>query len=275
MTEPSSPTPQNSNVRLMAVAVGVGILAVILVNVYVSREREGRREREITIYRLNRSLSIGDKLKARDVDAFVIPRTYAQAFGNAVTDEPGVDKERRTVRNWLGKRLIQPAPQNSVLTYSLFSETGSAAGQLMPKKGFRLVALPVKSRTLVGALKPGAYVDIEAPFRTGGTVPRVMPVLEFVEVLALGTRTVNDEAEATSRRRSRQFRTITIQVRPWEATYLSMIEKLAAGDFELHLRNPDDPEYPKIKSPSINREVLNILSKAVGGRLPGPALVEP
>lgn len=267
---PTASSPQRTNVRLLAIALGLALVAVVLVNVYIGLERRGRRERSFTVFVLNRSVAPGDKLRRNDVDARLVPESFRSAFAKAVSAD--------SLANLVGEaqRFRRPAPRGDLLAHDLFASDEQRLTPLAPRSGRRLVALGVSSRSASGALVPGTVVDIEAPFATGGRVPIVLPVMEQVKVLAVGHRTVMDDADAEAAGRARplrSFRTITIEVEPWDATYLSMIDKLKVGDFELHVRNATDQAYPKTDAPRINPEVMQLLQKGLGGPLPGPAIV--
>ena len=114
---------------------------------------------------------------------------------------------------------------------------------------------------LPGNLQPGMFVDIEAPFSVVDGGSTVLPVMEYVRVLAVGNVSIVDQ-ESTRGGRPRNpgsYRTISIEVEPNQATDLSMIQKIAIGDFELHLRNPADQSTPKIRAGGINPEVLRLI----------------
>jgi hypothetical protein len=72
------------------------------------------------------------------------------------------------------------------------------------------------------------------------------------------------EHTARSARRNRSLiRKITIEVEPHLATTLSMIEKIAIGDFELRLRNPDDAtrRLKGVPPGQINPQLVDLLNE--------------
>jgi hypothetical protein len=103
-------------------------------------------------------------------------------------------------------------------------------------------------------------VDLEAPFQTAQGVVTVLPVMENVQVVALGTQTVFDEDLGRPERSPRSFQNITIQVKPEEATQLANISRMMLGNYDVQLRNPGDEAMVKIRTGTINPEVLDLLN---------------
>lgn len=259
---PQSPAPSGS-MTLVVIAIVLALLAVVLVNIYVANERDDLAGNKIAIYHLNESVKAGDKLAHKQVERHLIPKEYADEFDQAVSKEKIDEKIAE------GARFARPVQNGRLLKYEHFI-TDEGTGLPSVSKGMRLVALPVDSRTAPGALKPGVTVDIEAPFNVGGRIPMVYPVMEYVRVRAVGRRTVEDQREGGGRRTVRSFRTISIEVEPWQANHLSMIEKLAVGEFVLHIRGVTDTDkYPKTKTPGINSQVIKLIEAALGRPLPG------
>ena len=256
---PSAANPPSGNVKLVIVAVVLAVLAVILVNVFIGLDRSGRTGKEIEIYRLNVSVRPGDKFNSSmDVTAHLVNEKYRNGLGKGLI----VGVQELANRN--GKRFLRQAEENTVLTHSLFTEAGDTPMLLTPNMDMRLIPIAVNSRKAPGLLRPGSYVDIEAPFNIGGRIPLVLPVMEKVKVWAVGRRVLGED----NSRAVRGYQTITIEVKPTTATQLSMVEKLAVGNFELHLRDPADNEYPKTGGADINPRVIELVEKALGRSLP-------
>ena len=250
----STQTPPGSN-RMVIIAAVVALAAVIVVNLYVAMVKRQVNQGQFTVYKLTTALKPGDKLKEKDVIAVPMPKKYRGSFEGMVLEEPGSGNASLTAQ--LGSRIKVPARRNQFLTYDLFTNPGDVPLDTKISPNMRLVALPVNPRTLPGNLQPGMNVDIEALF-PGGTL-NVMPVMENVEVFSVGSRSIADE-ETTAGRTSRSFSTISLQVTPEEATNLEKIKKLVLGDFELHLRNPNDNSTPNIPDGGINPAVLRLLN---------------
>jgi Flp pilus assembly protein CpaB len=253
--------------RLVVVALLLAILAVIVTNFYIERIRRQVAESSFDVYVLTRAVRPGVELSEKDVKRIAVPEKFEQAF----TDLAYVDEEALQLRLADKEVFQRSADAGEIVTFRLFVPPVGRDLDRNITDGWRLVSLPVNNRTIPGALQEGMYVDIEAPFHTGGAAPVTMPVMERVKVIALGTNTVYDEDDSSRRRGSRSFRNITIEVTPAEATQLSNVQRIAAGEFELHLRNPSDTQRPKIDVPGINPEVLQLINRTTRQQSGGPA----
>lgn len=257
-TNPSQPAPGGA--KLVIVAGVLALLAVIVLNFYIAHIRREIAASSFTVFVLNRSVQPGEVIKKTFVNEVRVPLSFRESLNSLGL----VDDVSLTNRITSQQRFEQGAPAGSMLTFDLFNApSGRRDLDRNITDGKRLVSLPVNSRTVPGALREGMMVDIEAPFNVGGALPVTMPVMERVKVIAVGSRTIYDD-EATQGRGSRPsgtFHTITIEVDPLDATHLSDIQRLAVGGFEIHLRNPADPSNPKIKSGSINPEVVEMIDR--------------
>lgn len=259
---PPHPSPLGG-AKLVVVALLLGLAAVILNYFYVRGVREAESESSIRIYVLTRSLRAGDRIKERDVNAVSLPYRFEQSF----RDIGAVNES-----DWKGdinKQVQRPVKEGSILRREDFQPPTEARDldiEITPN--MRRVSLPVNSRTISGMLRAGMWVDIEAPFQTGGALPTILPVLERVKVIAVGTQVVGEDDAAGRSRTPTSYHTITIEVTPQDATNLAMIERLAAGDFEIQIRNPGDTKYVKIPPPSgdsgINPAVMDLLRVRLG-----------
>jgi Flp pilus assembly protein CpaB len=261
MTQFNAPSNQDTgNARLVLVALGLALLAVVLTNLYIEYVRRQVDEKSITVYLLTRTVQPGDRISRQDVDARRFPASFKEGFdAMGAMDDPGLD-----IRINGREPFRRSASQGELLTYRLFEAPAEREVDKRVARGKRAYSLPVNARTAPGGLREGMYVDIEAPFHIGGAVV-VLPIMERMQVFALGTRTAFDDPDVGGRFNV-NYRNITIQVEPQEATQLSMIERLAAGEFELHLRNPADMDAPKIPGGGINPRVIELLDRLVVDR---------
>jgi Flp pilus assembly protein CpaB len=262
---PTAPTQKPAGgTTLILTSLGLALAAVIVTNVYIAQIKKQVQGDSFTVYRLTRPVTVGHRLGKQDIQAVQVPNEYQDSFRGFV-DTKGLDAR-------IGDTIKREADQNEFLRYSMFLQPdGAGAGDASNiTQGMRWVKIPVNSRSLPGALKPGMLVDIEAPFDLGGTIFTVMPVMERVKILALGSITEADEASgASAARLTGGFRTITVELSPEEATQMVMVKLAAAGEFELLLRNPSDVELRKIKRGGINPDVLELVQQR--SRNPAPA----
>jgi Flp pilus assembly protein CpaB len=254
---PSTQAPPGSN-RLVIIAAAVALAAVIVVNIYVAMVKRQVHEGQFTVYRLTTTLKPGDKLSDKDVKAVPMPKRYRDSFDGMVLEESGGGDASLTAQ--LGLRVKVAARHNQFLTYDLFTNPNDVPLDTKINPNMRLVALPVNPRTLPGSLTPGMSVDIEAQF-PGGSI-NILPVMENIEVFSVGSLSIADDENAG--RGQRNFTTISLQVTPEEATSLDKIKKMVIGDFELHLRNPNDNSTPKIPDGGINPQVLRLIDRNPG-----------
>jgi len=250
----SSGTPGSN--RHVIIALVLALVAVVLVNLYVAMIKRQAHEGEFVVYKLVTSYKPGQKLSKKDVKPVNIPQRFMDSFEGAVMEESSDDHQALTAL--VGSRLLSPARRNQFLTHDLFTDPHLTEMDTRITPNMRLVPLPVNPRTLPGSLQPGMFVDIEAQF-PGGSL-NVLPVMERVEVFAVGSRTVRGDA-SSNRRSQRSFTSISIQVSPDDATSLEKIKKLVIGDFELHMRNPADNTTPKIPEGGINPQVLKLIDR--------------
>lgn len=251
---PSHQPPQGGSAKLLIIALILGVVTVLANLAYLEMVKSNARQRVFKVYQLIRPVKAGRTVQRDDIEAIELPETVRAGFdGMGAIFEDGLPTR-------LGREALQEnVAQGQLLTYSLFqlSKDRRVDEQIAMDK--RWVSLPINSRTVPGALRVGMYVDIEAPFNTGGAYPQIMPVMERMQIQALGVTTIADTG--ASDRPGRNFQTITIEVTPAEATELATIQRVIAGDFELQPRNPKDEKRVKIPMGGINPAVMSLMAK--------------
>lgn len=248
------PSQQGGSAKLLWIALALGIIAVLANMAYIQIIRKQTQQDVFTIYTFVRPIKAGRTIQRDDLKALQLPESVRSGLIDA-----GIVPEEN-LPNRLGRETLQEdVAQGELLTYRLFQNTRGNRVDDRITRDMRWISLPINSRTVPGALRVGMYVDIEAPFNTGGAYPQVMPVMERVQIQALGTTTISDPSGLD--RPGRNFQTITIEVTPNEATQLATIQRVIVGDFELQPRNPTDDKYVKIENGGINPDVLNLLAK--------------
>ncbi len=275
MAESNNSAPnQQSSLMLLILSMGLALVAVIAVNLYIIHVKKEVEGESFKIYTLNRTVRPGTKLSMADVKDVLMPKKYEGTFfgpgGIGAVD--AMDLNSKLAK---GEVFLRGAEQNEFLTHKLFTTDDSTRLVQTITPGQRMVFLPINSKMVPGNLSPGMYVDIEAPFSRGGAIPDVMIIMERVQIKAVGNRTVADEVDSSGRPRPMgSYLGISIEVTPREATQLSEIERLAAGEFELHLRSPIDNDTPKLRGTlGINKDVLDMVEKAIRSGSPSPSSV--
>lgn len=250
--------PPGGSTKLVIISAAIALLAVVLTNLYIANIRNQIEARTFELYVLNKPVPAGERIRNADVKVIKVPDT--PDFREAVKLLGAMDSVGLKVRIEQREALQRPANASEILTYAHFTGAHGEDIDSQITKGLRLIELPIDSRRIPGALRVGAYVDIAAAFPTDRGV-EVLPVMEMVKIIALGTRTAYQSAEEAGMGLPRSFRSMTIEVTPEQAIQFSMIERLAVGDFDLLLRNPGDRDRPTIPNGGINPAVLELVKR--------------
>jgi len=246
----SAASPQQST-RLIGVALLLALAAVVMVNLYILGVKNSAKEGEFEFFRLRVSKGIGDILSAQDIETVGVPESYRDAF-RGVVESNSVGEPLR-----LGDPFTRHAEQGQPLTTRMFDDPTGDASRRLVTKGYRGVSLPVVSKLLPDPLKAEMRVDILAPVRTAGGRRQIIPVMENVRVISVGSRNILDE-RAGGGRSAGNFETLTIEVRPGEALLLGEIsqEVQKVGVFSVLLRSPEDQRPAFIPDGGINPVLL-------------------
>lgn len=248
---PGNPGPATNNTRLVIIALVLAVVAVILMNLYVELVKAQTIESDITVYRFKASYNVGEDFREQMVEPVKLPERYADSFRSFL--------DERQMRTRIGEVFTRPTRQNEFLTAGVFESFGGEGLDRETDVGKRTKAIRVNPRTLPN-IAPGMYIDIEAPFNVSGYGLRVVPVMERVKVMSVGRRTIIDQRNDTGRASS-GFTTVDIELDPEDATLMAAIQLIAAGDFEIHIRNPADRATPKIPEGTLNPAVLEFLRR--------------
>jgi hypothetical protein len=259
--KPAAPEPDaSSSTKLVIVALLLALAAVVLVNLYILGIKSGSREGEFQFFRLRVSKDVGEVLTLEDVERHRLPVSYRDAMPDVVEPNSAGEPLR------LGDPFTRRAQQGEPLTTRMFDDLTGDAERRLITQGFRGVSLPVVSKLLPDPLKAEMRVDLLAPVRGPGGVREVLPVLENVRVVSVGSRNIVDEtAGGGSSRGATNFETLTVEVPPEEAVLLEMItqEVQKVGVYSVLLRSPEDQRPTWIPDGGINRAVLERYGLAV------------
>ena len=247
-TDPRSGEAPRGDSRLIIVAVALGILAVLAYNLHLSYVRNQARQVAFEVYRLTRSYAPGKALKKDHVKAVPVPEGFKDAFSGAIKDGD--------LENKIGVKFTRPARAEDILTYDMFRHAAADATSKLVPSGMVAKVLPVDSNTTATPiLDPGMRVDIlVSPAGLG----RTLTVMERVEVVAVGSRTVNDPP----RRRGGSFRSVTVAVTPVQARKLASIQSaLEEEAFHLVVREPTDARESITDPSGVNPEVMKLIGQ--------------
>lgn len=237
--------------KLVVVALVLAVVAVVLVNLYIVYVQQASQPDEITVYKLQYPVSAGDKLRDDMVRPVQINVDYREGLGDPLT--------REMIDNRMGQAFVRSADQGQFLTSSLFDTRDLRRLDREIPSGKRGIALPVNSREVPASLREGAFVDLAATFSVPGAGRQTMPVMENVQVKAIGNITVLDETDGPRGGSRRSFRRIEIDVSPQDALYLAAVNDIRVGDYKILVRNPADKSFELIPQGGINPNVLELL----------------
>lgn len=246
--------------KVVIAALVMALVAVVILSVYIQGVKDQVSAKQFTIYVLTRTVRPNDQVKTKDWKPYSIPHTpeFKDAFEkglNAILDAGTLELKAKE-----GSSYEVNAPAGSVITNAMFDRANQSK-DLAVEKGKVRIALPIKSKTTPGGLRPGEYVDLAAPLQTGGTIPEMMIVMEGIRVKAIGTHTLTDEGSDTRGRNVRSYSTVSFDVEQNIAIKLSTLEKMvrAMGEFELYITSSD--RRPHWDAGTINPRVLSEMEK--------------
>jgi hypothetical protein len=251
------PQPQGS-AKLVIVSLVIALAAVVLTDLYIERVKRQVQEESIPVFRLTHSVKEGDYLRdTKDWETVDVPKRFRESL-----EKVGVVVSLQKLENRKGQghKFVRFAPAGTLITDTLFERASGEEDLTKIKEGSVLVSLPIEGSNQPGNLRAGMDVDIAGPFLTGGQIPEVLTVMERVQVFALGQHTIASDDDTKSARRIGNYRSITIMVKPQIARQLTMIQKMASGDFVLLVRKPDDNTVPAIDKGTINPRVIELLN---------------
>ncbi|QDU34036.1 hypothetical protein KS4_20980 [Poriferisphaera corsica] len=257
--------PQQGSTKLVIIAIIIALCVTVLNFLYIQSQLSKSEKNSVVFYRYKHNIKAGKIIRENDIEICKLSDTYRNSLPEAYIDEFNKTDSLDVITN---KPLMRDVYENRIVFFADFTESSYDRIDKKISMGKRLIALPVNYKTLPGILRPGMFVDIEAPFmQPRSMMTKVMPVMERVKVIAVGKQSLSDEMVASSRNaRIGNYSTISIEVTPEQATQLSSIAKITAGDFEIHLRYPSDNERPKLLDIGINPDVMELIGRTTNGQ---------
>lgn len=190
---PGGNVPQpRANTSLIIIAISLGLVAVLLHSWYVHQIKAEQEQGKITIYKLNRGVKVGDKIKMDDlseVKVFANDRDHYVEGLRAITSEEIQQQLDGT------QKIQRPAATGEFLTFKLYTlpGVGDGVGPDIPE-GKQGLTIEINRDTAPATLQVGSLVDlyalINAPSRGGGHL-NIELIMERVPVVALGNRTTS------------------------------------------------------------------------------------
>ncbi len=195
---------------------------------------EPAREPMVFVPVAARDMTMGQKVALNDI---IVHKMTRENFRKSSFAELSFMPDTRQI---IGRTLRAALKQSQVFEPSGFysDNMGPGVAELL-KPGFRAVTIGIENIGAVeGFARPGTLVDVYYRADADEDIPEVtMTLLEYVEVLAVGTTAVQGQS-VTLGNGSSQTGSVTLSVTPEQAKALRVVE--GHGSLTLALRHPDD-----------------------------------
>lgn len=262
------------NKILLVIGLVFGLITAWLLYSYTSNIERSQISAPFIKLKSTVALSTGDILEKSHLDSVPLPEKFASLASFAVPDT--VDN-----RNWIiGKRVNKDIKAGSLLQYDFFSDEPEKRFSATIEKNKRAMTIPVSSSSAVSYfVEPGSRVDLVGTLRLDltkdielavpssmrdsvGSDTQALPqlisrsvtktILQNVKVLAVGRATTRGSYLGVV---EDGYRTITIEVTPYQAEKLIFSTSNLLSELIILLRNPADTNVEKI--PVVNWKDLN------------------
>lgn len=215
---------------ILGVALAIGLLAALAARNYLSNQMaaiEARKRGDtVNVVVASADLPKGTRLSTENVAVRPIPRDYAHSV--AITPEQ--------FDHVAGQPLSYPVKAGEMIIWGLLEGKKVPTFSARVEAGRRAMTVPVDEiSSISGLLEPGDIIDLMV------TVDRdqrkiTFPLLQSVQVMATGQRSVDDPKSGERR----QYSTVTLDTTPEQAQ--NVIVAREAGKITALLRNPQDKE---------------------------------
>ena len=215
---------------VLSVALGIGLLAAFAASSYLSSRVEAIEARAkgkmVNVVVAKSDLAKGAKLTTDTVAVRAVPMEFAQSL--AVTPD-GFDRID-------GQVLAYPVKSGEMILWGLMEGKKVPTFSTRVDAGQRAITVPVDEiNSISGLLEPGDVIDLMATV-TLKSKKITFPLLQSVQVMATGQRSVDDPKSGTRR----DYSTVTLNTTPEQAK--NVIVARDAGKITALLRNPQDKQ---------------------------------
>ena len=215
---------------VLGVALAIGLLAALAARSYLSSRMDAidarARGRMVNVVVAKRDLNKGARLSTDSVAVRAIPIDYAQSLAVTPDAFDRID----------GQVLAYPVKAGEMILWGLTEGKKAATFSTQVEAGHRAMTVPVDEiNSISGLLEPGDIVDLIATFDKNGK-KITFPLLQNVQVMATGQRSVDDPKSGTRR----EYSTVTFDITPEQAQ--NVIVARDAGKITALLRNPQDKQ---------------------------------
>jgi pilus assembly protein CpaB len=242
---------KNKSLMLLMVAAGCGLVAMIGVQQLMSGGKPTNKTR-ILVARME--IESGIRLDQTNVGFKDWP-SDAVPEGAILKEE---DFSDRALKHRIG-------PGQPILASELGNK-GEYGLEIKIPVNMRVVSVPVTATmTHSGLLRPGNYVDvsavIETPIKGGGKKTEVKPVLQCIQVFAVGSNVVGSEASKDPK--ATEVKNVSFLVYPLQGQILHLANKQSNNNLQFALRSGSDKDLANTRD--LTDESLTMLSRSLAG----------
>jgi Flp pilus assembly protein CpaB len=239
---------------LLLLSIGAGLLAIVLARAQLSRERG----EAVSVFRAKEDVDVGRKLVGK-VETVTLPGD--KLFPNLLKEAPNGEMEAYVTKT----PLVAPIHKGEIVLYRHLERSSDRGLPQEIPSGMKAISIKVDESTAVGfLLEPGDHVDVLAavrstppafeklatrPLRKGaaaataipppaGPLPEVQPLLEDVQVLAVGHRFRRSDPRDEVERRG--YPSVTLLVTEEGARKIAQARDVLREPMTLVLRSAHD-----------------------------------
>jgi pilus assembly protein CpaB len=243
---------KNKSLLLLLVAAGCGLVAMLGVQQMLSGGKSTPKTR-ILVARTD--IEAGVELDKTNVG-------FKEWPADAIP-EGAVQTEEQFAERALKHRAI---PGQPILITEL-GEKGEFGLHMQIPTSMRVVTVPVTATmTHSGLLRPGNFVDVSAVIETnvkgGGKRVEVKPVLQCIQVFAVGSQIVGSEGSKDPK--AADVKNVSFLVYPLQAQLMQLANKQSNGGLQFALRSSSDKNL--VNARDLNDQSLTMLSNSLMGQ---------
>lgn len=247
---------KNKSLLLLLVAAGCGLVAMLGVQQLLSG---GKSTPKTRILVAKTDIEAGVELDKTNVG-------FKEWPADAIP-EGAVQTEDQFAERALKHRAI---PGQPILITEL-GEKGEFGLHMQIPTSMRVVTVPVTATmTHSGLLRPGNFVDVSAVIETnvkgGGKRVEVKPVLQCIQVFAVGSQIVGSEGSKDPK--AADVKNVSFLVYPLQAQLMQLANKQSNGGLQFALRSSSDKNL--VNARDLNDQSLSMLSNSLMGHKDEP-----
>ena len=244
---------KSKSLVLLAVAAGCGLVAMLGVQQMLSGGKQPAQSK-IRILVAKADIDPGVPLEKTNVGFKEWPKD--------ALPEGAITKEEQYTERALKHRV---GPGQPILLTEL-GKKGDFGVEVQIPEGMTLVSYPVTATmTHSGLLKPGSYVDVSAaieyPKKGGGKQVEIKPVLQCIQVIAVGNQVAGTDTSSDGT--PKDAKNVSFLVFPLQGQLLQLAYKKSNGAIQLALRGKTDKSLANTRD--LSEQSMSMLSNQLIG----------